>query len=443
MGSPSSFIPCRDSTLNEKKSFLQNTLGSPSQQTTNSLVAMSGSIIRDGFGFLLSAMTDSGIADATHPSILIAKNRVCEPWTQSTQAWVSSPLFRSWLHKFVYNLSSTSVLTQAEIFISEIPNYCLDIKSIDFAKTALLSRGGVIELYDTRYAIKWPRDGLVELIIDEDIIRFKSGRENRMTLKRVMINDRIRLVGIDASEGCKLLEAPSLPYSSSIVVRNDLNSLRVKLDTSKTPERCKTYKSGETDKSSYTYPSTCVSLYKRPCGLLAGSWLNEFLDWDTTLHVVVPYRPPSGWIVGGFTISSLQGACWISNGTSTQILESLIHEQSHVKLRYLEECVPILKLEQTTDLFNVGWRTDPRPIAGLYEGIYVNIHVLEAFSRLLESSLLDPDEYSDILRRGRELYLQVHEACKIIIEHGNFTDPGQAYKDWSVCALERFIAIFE
>jgi len=443
MSYPLSMIPSHDSSLNEKRSFLLSTLGSPSQEITYSLVAMSGSIVRDGFGFLLDSITDSGIANATNPNILIAKNRVSEPWSQSTQDWASSPLFRSWLHKFVYNLCSTSVLTKAETFINEIPNYCLDIKSVDSAKTTLLSCGGVIELYDAKYAINWPRDGLVELMVDEDIISLKSGRENRLILERVWAGHRVHLKTIEASQGCKLLEAHGLPYSRSIVVRNDLNSLRVKLDTSKTPDRSKTYRSGEIDLCSYAYPDTFVGLYKRSCELLASSWLDEFLDWDTTLHVVVPYRAPSGWIVGGFTISSLQGACWISTGTSAKILESLIHEQSHVKLRYLEECVPILELDQTADLFNVGWRTDSRPIVGLYEGIYVNIHVLEAFSRLLESSFLDSEEYSNLLRRGRELYVQVREACRIIIEYGNFTSPGQAYKDWSLCTLERFNTIFQ
>jgi HEXXH motif-containing protein len=118
-----------------------------------------------------------------------------------------------------------------------------------------------------------------------------------------------------------------------------------------------------------------------------------------------------------------------------QTLESLVHEHSHVKLRYVEEAVPLLQPEQTTARFPVGWRTDPRPVVGIFEGVYVHLHCVMALTRLLEGSSLAPDMRQGAAGRLNELRTQAREGLALLQAHAQFTAPGKGFLHWAASVL--------
>ncbi|WP_350283466.1 aKG-HExxH-type peptide beta-hydroxylase [Nitrosomonas sp.] len=424
------YLLLSNASLAEVKSFLIDNLTSPHNEVTRSLVGQSGFYQREGFIHILQSLLEAGIADADHPNIQLALRRTCEDWSPATQEWVSSPLFRSWLHRFIYQSDETDIIRKSQRFVDEITNYCLDLYHEKDTQITLVSCNGKIELYRPEYLIRCPVDGLIPVLINGDIIIVGSQDSPFLMIERSQGSAGIELSVCYEAQECSLVKAPRLPCSRGVVVRNDLNSLRVKLDITRSPERSSTYTAALVEIVDDYYPPYSTRYLESSCRWLVQAWPEEFGDWEITLQAVVPYKAHQDWMVTGFTISSMQGACWVAAGRPIQVLESLVHEQSHVKLRYLEEYIPILEPEQGTRVFSVGWRSDPRPLVGIYEGIYVNMHVMEAFRRILGSCPLSVDARNEVLMRGRELHQQVQEAAKILFGHGKFTEVGIAYKDW-------------
>lgn len=428
---PSLYLPQSDQTTTEAQTLLINNLTCPDNEFTRFLVSQSASNQLKGFALIISSLLDTQLISPDHPNIHMAKRRIQEEWTENTITWLSSPIFRSWIHRFVYHDGNLLVNDRVQQFVNEIANYCLDLYNDHNIDTSLVCKNGKIELYRSAFSIRWPEEGLVPVSIKANTISLgKQQDQPALIIEKHNSPNGVYLAQQQASKGCELVFAPSLPHSQNIVVSNDLPSLRVALDFSRSPDRESTYQAARVETSACYYPKSSTAFLEKSCDWLAQAWGEEFKDWKLTLHVVVPFQSCPGWTVGGFTISSMQGACWIANGRDVQVLENLVHEQSHVKLRYLEEYLPILESEQEQQFFQVGWRTDPRPLIGIYEGIYVNIHVMESFRRILEICQLTYEQRIEIIQRGRELHRQVQEASSILASHARFTELGTVYKDW-------------
>jgi HEXXH motif-containing protein len=139
-------------------------------------------------------------------------------------------------------------------------------------------------------------------------------------------------------------------------VRNDIPPLRLKLSGSL--ER-QTAIADELDREGIGYRDDVdLGTFIEAGELIRHVWPEEYRDFQETLQVVVPREVPYGWRARGMTVSSYQGAIWIMARGLLPIFENLIHEHSHVKLRYIEEYLPILAPEQPETRFVVGWRTD-------------------------------------------------------------------------------------
>jgi HEXXH motif-containing protein len=150
---------------------------------------------------------------------------------------------------------------------------------------------------------------------------------------------------------------------------------------------------------------------------------------------VVPRLPPPGWQMEGFTISSMQGAAWVHPSNALRTLESLVHEHSHVKLRYVEEAVPLLLPVQTGARFAVGWRTDPRPVVGIFEGVYVHLHCVIALARYLQDPHLETAARREAAARLDELRAQAREGLDLLRQHARFTAAGQGFLRWAGLTL--------
>lgn len=309
----------------------------------------------------------------------------------------SSPLFRRWLHACGRALIEGAEPALLQALLSFVANYVIGLGGDDLPPARLALRDGMLETWDC-VGSGAPGDG----------------------------NDA-RAV------------PPFLPQSR-IVVRNDLPGLRVSLDETRVPERESAVRHQDVDTRQDSYPQGPFPVLIDAAAALMQAWPQEYEDWQQTLRVVVPRLPPSGWRMEGFTISSMQGAVWINPSEFLMALESLVHEQSHVKLRYLEEMVPLLEPAQTQARFPVGWRTDSRPLVGIYEGVYVHIHCAIALARCLDAAVLDEGYRASASARLAELLQQAREGLEILCAHARFTDAGQGFAVWARESLQHAIS---
>ena len=234
------------------------------------------------------------------------------------------------------------------------------------------------------------------------------------------------VVCIHSHPGVVIKTAPVLP-GTDIVVRNDIPLLRLKL--SGTNQRDTGIEIGNLDSSDIysADENSCVEA----AAMLREVWPEEYSDFSKTLQVVVPRKSDLDTAAKGMTVSSHQGAIWIMADDSMSIYESMVHEQSHVKLRYVEEFLPILSPHQTETRFKVAWRKDPRPILGIYEGIYVTVHCVVAFKKALESGAVPSAMRDQWHRRASNMRTNVLEALPIMEAHAQFTDEGCVFPHWA------------
>jgi len=335
----------------------------------------------------------------------------------------SSPLCRRWLHATGRALIAGAPLEVFEPLLASVANYMPGFMEVAPRGRVLMSRGGHIETWDCASGIKLPDgygDGAWQCRRKGAWIHLSPLSASSQTLS-----------------SCLVAPDAVLPRSH-IVVRNDLPGLRVSLDETRTPERGSAVREKETDARQCSYPLGRHRPIVEAAQALLSAWPEEYKDWRRTMRVVVPRLPPPGWQMEGFTISSMQGAAWIHPSNTLRTLESLVHEHSHVKLRYVEEAVPLLQSVQTDARFPVGWRTDPRPIVGIFEGVYVHLHCVIALVRYLQDTGLDAATRHDAAIRLDELRLQAREGFEILSRHGHFTKAGQGFLRWAESTLRDY-----
>jgi len=369
------------------------------------------------------------LADIVRTSPALAAHR--ERWQQAALdldallvheriAIGSSPLYRRWLHATGRALIAGAPAAAVEPLLASVANYVPGFAEMSPRSRVLMSRGGRIETWDCAGAVELP-----------------AGYPDGGWLcrrKGAWIHLSRPSAGGQTLSSCLVLPEAVLPRSH-IVVRNDLPGLRVSLDETRTPERGGTVREQETDARERSYPQGRHRPIIEAAQTVLSAWPEEYEDWRCTMRVVVPRLPPPGWQMEGFTISSMQGAVWIHPSDTLRTLESLVHEHSHVKLRYVEEAVPLLQPGQTAARFPVGWRTDPRPVVGIFEGVYVHLHCVMALVRLLEGSSLDPDMRRAAAARLDELRTQAREGLALLNAHAQFTAAGHGFLCWASSAL--------
>lgn len=119
----------------------------------------------------------------------------------------------------------------------------------------------------------------------------------------------------------------------------------------------------------------------------------------------------------GFTVSSRQGAMFLDPDEPNLMAENIVHENAHVKLRYMQLVDPILEdfYDADCERFDVPWRPDPRPLPGILEGAYVF------------SNVLDHRRRSGIDATANDLAEDIAGALTILRRHGRFTEPGERF----------------
>jgi hypothetical protein len=133
----------------------------------------------------------------------------------------------------------------------------------------------------------------------------------------------------------------------------------------------------------------------------------EKIDRSISWYIPI-YTPQIGVIHCSRTSSNLQGAILISDANSyLETAEAIVHEFSHSELFILMDAETVL-LEEPNKLFYSPWRSDPRPLNGLFHALYVFSNLANFYLRAIHSDLTDVD-----LEFCQKRYLEI--CCQLYI----------------------------
>ncbi|MFE5485421.1 HEXXH motif domain-containing protein [Streptomyces sp. NPDC056527] len=138
---------------------------------------------------------------------------------------------------------------------------------------------------------------------------------------------------------------------------------------------------------------------------------------------LVPHGPGSS----GATLSVAPGAVLTSLPSGAQdMAETLVHEVHHSKLATLHELVP-LYLPGRAAVHRVGWRSDPRPIAGVLHGAYAHLALTDLWRRAATAEGVPTPWRTSAGQQFDRFHDQVDEALAILLESDELTSEGREF----------------
>ena len=100
------------------------------------------------------------------------------------------------------------------------------------------------------------------------------------------------------------------------------------------------------------------------------------------LRTLVPLAELDDHSARSATIRDAFGAFGLTRpGTATGLAVTLVHEFQHSKLSGVLDVQPLFD-SASTELHFAPWRTDPRPVGGLLQGVYAFLGIADLWSRL-------------------------------------------------------------
>lgn len=115
---------------------------------------------------------------------------------------------------------------------------------------------------------------------------------------------------------------------------------------------------------------------------------------------------------------------------------TMVHEFQHSKLSALLDLVPLYDASGT-DTYYAPWRTDPRPIGGLFQGVYAFLGVADAW-RLLRAAPSQRRTAEHELALVRE---QVHAALTALSTSAQLTPDGERFAAGMRAKLDALLAV--
>lgn len=361
---------------------------------TKALVSHSGEQIAKSLAEVLERFFSASLFPDQNGLLEMALMRLHDRAAANRTRWLSSPLFRGWIDRLRIAMDAADPLASIARVLEQIPDSFLPTP--DYFEHLPQWRSGVAEYWEPAFRVTQADDG-----------------GHRVT----------RLTSIAGTE---------------IVVRHDLPSTRLALDRTQAPQRESAILADGVASEDRTYPPYDGSTFDCAMKWLSDCWPQEFADFLQTVQLIVPIDIQGSWSSNSFTLSSMQGACWVTQTDILTTFECLVHEQSHIKLRYIEDSYPLLAADQADILLPVGWRTDPRPLVGIFEGVYVHIHIAHALLRLLASSynLLADEQARRCTERLRRAIDDIAEGVALLQQHARWTEYGEQYLGWAVDEAE-------
>ncbi|CCN37280.1 hypothetical protein VIBNISO65_1690044 [Vibrio nigripulchritudo SO65] len=328
-----------------------------------------------------------------------------------SQKLYSSPLFRSWLNQLVTSLLEEHQENQLRALLGLWNNMTYLSEDTAIKRVAIVAG----------YLVTWDVGLLFEL----------RGEETQRNCDCALRYDREEgLCVVSVSLPIEQVEQRRLE-GSSIIVSNTNPLLRMKLDERQVPQRSGTTYYDQIDESSINFPPDFShDTYESPYLLIKKYCPDIANDIDEYVSVIVPRGEPTGWTIHGYTISSYQGACWMTDHGLLKSVETMVHEMSHIKLRYLEELIPIFKPDDKNLRFPVPWRSDERPLVGIFEGVYVHVMSAKALCTISQRHWTDHAFAEGAGKRALEMVKDVRYGLELLLEHSDVTDVGEVFYEW-------------
>lgn len=150
------------------------------------------------------------------------------------------------------------------------------------------------------------------------------------------------------------------------------------------------------------------------------SWPSLGPEFELLSRAIVPMDSGPGQRMA-VTLPSRNGAIFMDMDEQSLMEEAIVHEHGHIKLRYIQDFDPFICGSNTAETFPVPWRRDPRPLAGIFEAVFVYLYVAEyAIRRALHLAL-------PVSERPRLLVSWVHLGVEILQRHAHFTPVGEQF----------------
>lgn len=116
---------------------------------------------------------------------------------------------------------------------------------------------------------------------------------------------------------------------------------------------------------------------------LLGEVWPEALAAGQRFFTAVCFQPPLEDHTTSFTLAMLQGCFMASMRDPVQAADAICHEGSHTRLAIALGRDPLLR-DDGAEVHPSPWRTDPRPLKGLLNGVHAFVNVCHFYRRLSE-----------------------------------------------------------
>jgi hypothetical protein len=132
-------------------------------------------------------------------------------------------------------------------------------------------------------------------------------------------------------------------------------------------------------------------------------------DMNNMLSYIFPLAVHSEKTRASFSVTALNGIIFISDGgTLLDFCEAFIHEFYHNELNILLQFRVLFDVEKG-NVYYSPWRTDLRPIAGLYHAIYVFVGVAMFYSRISRHIKNQEDVNIQLINILKKLNIAFHQ----------------------------------
>jgi HEXXH motif-containing protein len=170
--------------------------------------------------------------------------------------------------------------------------------------------------------------------------------------------------------------------------------------------------------------------------LLAGAVPARAAELAAGLRVLVPLVPGAPGTARSATTPDAFGALGLTLPPSpADFAVTLVHEFQHSKLSAVLDLVPLCDPADDRSYF-APWRTDPRPIGGLLQGVYAFLGVADTWRSLRGRTGLTTaavQEFADVRA-------QVDETLTVLEDSGGLTPAGRRFAAGMRCTADAFLA---
>ncbi|MGW6567943.1 aKG-HExxH-type peptide beta-hydroxylase [Streptomyces sp. NPDC054975] len=152
------------------------------------------------------------------------------------------------------------------------------------------------------------------------------------------------------------------------------------------------------------------------------------------VRLLVPLEPADeGGSSIGATLRAAPGAVLASLPRGPgEMAEIAVHESHHTKLAAVHELVPLYRTQgahNPPEVHRVGWRTDARPLAGVLQGAYAHLALIDLWHRAAVTPGIPAAWRSRAARQFERVHHQVGEALSILLESDELTIAGREFSN--------------